>query len=201
MMKDKGRKLVKRLIAIGSALTLLAACTQEGEPAPTDEPSPLVEDPVEEQVSILRPDVEAELEELEAEELEPLDVTIGFPEGGVELDAAAIAALESVLASEQIALGGPIILGGHSDSTGSDTINERAAEARGLTVAGWLIEQGVDSSRIDVIVFGEQNPVQPNALPDGAPNEEGRAANRRVVITVPLPIEDNPIPALSEPGD
>ncbi|MEL7217243.1 MAG: OmpA family protein, partial [Pseudomonadota bacterium] len=65
-----------------------------------------------------------------------------------------------------------------------------------LVVAEWLIGKGVNQERIDVIVFGEQNPAEPNALPDGSPNEAGRAANRRVeVLIVP------PVPADAEKAD
>ena len=42
----------------------------------------------------------------------------------------------------------------------------------------------VEEERIEIVAFGEQNPVEPNALPDGSPNEEGRAANRRVEVTI-----------------
>ncbi len=157
-------------------------------PNPDAEPS--------EAVSILRPDIEQP--EPPKRRLEALNAAIGFPNGGAELDEAAGAQLQDIAASEQIALGGPIVLRGHSDAGGSDAANERASQARALSVAEWLIAQGIDSDRIDVIVFGEQNPVQPNALPDGSPNEEGRAANRRVEISIVPPAQDA---GSAEPGD
>lgn len=48
----------------------------------------------------------------------------------------------------------------------------------------FLVENGVEEERIEIVAFGEQNPVEPNALSDGSPNEEGRAANRRVEVTI-----------------
>ena len=63
---------------------------------------------------------------------------------------------------------------------GSEMCIRDSAEA----VRDWLVENGVEASRISVIAFGEQNPAAPNALPDGSPNEEGRLANRRVEIEV-----------------
>ena len=48
----------------------------------------------------------------------------------------------------------------------------------------WLVDSGVDEARISLIAFGEQNPVAPNARPDGSPDPVGRAANRRVEIEV-----------------
>ncbi len=169
-----------------SALLALAACNQNPEDGTRD--TPLEDSPEAEEtgaVSILRPEVAPP--SAQAETLPVLQATIGFPDGSDELDADAVAELEKVLASPQIKFDGPIILRAHTDSAGTDTANEDASETRGLAVAGWLIAQGVDEDRIDVIVFGEQNPVKPNALPDGSPNEPGRKANRRVEIEVQVP--------------
>lgn len=172
-------------------LTLIAAlgaCAQTDAPpedtAPTAnvaaEPTPEAS----ETISILRTEIE-QPDEPETE-LEPLELTIGFPAGGAALDTAAVAQVQAALASEQIARGGPIILRGHSDAGGNDAANLRASRARAETVRDWLVENGISADRIEVIAFGEQNPVEPNALPDGTPNEAGRAANRRVEIEVPM---------------
>jgi len=178
-----------KAIAVLAGLALLAGCNpqrsedQANSDPVTEAPSP------EAPVSILRPDVEQP--DLPPPPLEPLTAVIGFPDGGAELDADALAALELVLASEQLATGAPLVLRAHSDSGGTDEANADASQARGLAVADWLIGKGIDQERIDVIVFGEQNPAEPNALPDGAPNEAGRAANRRVeVLIVPPAAED-----------
>lgn len=169
-------------------IAALGACAQTDEPpedtAPTvnveAEPTPEAS----ETISILRTDIE-QPDEPEPE-LEPLELTIGFPAGGTALDTAAVAQVQAALASEQIALGGPIILRGHSDAGGNDAANLRASRARAETVRDWLVENGIAADRIEIIAFGEQNPVEPNALPDGSPNAEGRAANRRVEIEVPM---------------
>jgi len=139
--------------------------------------------------SILRPDIEVieteNIVPLAPEPLEPLEVTIGFPEGGSQLDEEAREALEGAVGSEQMQAGGMIVLRGHSDAGGSDAANMRVSRARARRVQEWLVENGgVDRERIEVIAFGEQNPVRPNALPDGTPNEEGRARNRRVEMIV-----------------
>ena len=181
-----------RIIAALALTGALAAC----EVKPDDDAGAVVdpanatpEPEASEAVSILQPDVEAEQAAATGTVPEPLNATIGFPEGGSGLDDAAIQGLREVLASGQIALGGPIVLRSHSDASGSDAVNARASQARGLAVAEWLIEQGINADRIDVIVFGEQNPVEPNALPDGSPNEEGRAANRRVELLIIPPAQ------------
>lgn len=174
-------------------LGALSACQANNDNEDAGETQTAPESPLEgaqptAPVSILRADIDGP--PLPAAPVSSFELTVGFPDGGAELDDDALAALEQIANSEQIALGGPIVLGAHSDSDGSDSANERAAEARGLAVAGWLIERGVDEDRIDVIVFGEQNPAEPNALPDGSPNEEGRALNRRVEVLVVVPDAD-----------
>jgi OOP family OmpA-OmpF porin len=90
-----------------------------------------------------------------------------------------------------VAAGGPIILRGHSDAGGNDAVNMRVSVERAEAVRDWLIEMGVAEDRIEVIGFGEQNPIAPNALPDGSPNEEGRALNRRVDVSVLLPTAED----------
>ncbi|WP_390584242.1 OmpA family protein [Erythrobacter sp. MTPC3] len=134
-------------------------------------------------VSIIRPDVEQP--ETPEEPLKELRLTVSFPDGGSDLDDAAISTLQELLASEQAALGLPITLRAHSDAGGRDEVNMRASRSRGDSVAAWLVENGIAEDRLEIIAFGEQNPVEPNALPDGEPNEAGRAANRRVEIYVP----------------
>jgi len=174
------------ILASLTALSLgLSACS----PAPNDPKgdaqagAALAPDETE-SISILRPEIEPPAPEPTKAQLEPLMVTIGFPDGGSALDADAIEALETVIGSEQMELGLPIILGAHSDSAGTDKANLDASEKRGLAVAKWLVDQGVEADRITVIAFGEQNPVAPNAQRDGAPSEEGRATNRRVEIEI-----------------
>ncbi|MEP0392939.1 MAG: OmpA family protein [Erythrobacter sp.] len=164
---------------------ILAGCGSPNEAPETSVEAPAVgEIPDEEPVSILRPDVEAETKIDDEKPAESFMATIGFPDGGAELDADALATLEQVIGSEQFASSAAIVLRTHSDSAGSDAVNERASQARGLAVAEWLIAAGAEPRRIDVIVFGEQNPAESNALPDGSPNEDGRAANRRVEVEI-----------------
>ena len=185
-------------------LTVSGCAQQTGEQADeleTQSPDQKEIEESAEQVSILRPDVEAETVAANADAAEGLAATVGFPDGGRELDAGAIAQLDKVKASAPFTGNGAIILGAHSDSAGSDAVNERAAEARGLVVAEWLIAAGADPRRIDVIVFGEQNPAEPNALPDGSPNEAGRALNRRVEIEILASASEEPEAPESKPGD
>lgn len=127
-------------------------------------------------------------------QLAPLDARISFSDGGPELSESATAELASILRSQQIAKGGPIELRAHSDSVGSDEATLRISRQRGEAVRNYLVANGVDPERITIIAFGEQNPLQPNALPDGTPNEPGRAANRRVDLLVALPTSGEAVP-------
>lgn len=173
-------KTITAMIATGTLA--LAACNNDA-PAPDPTPTPTGgETPV----SILRPDVE---QPPQVDEMMKLETRISFADGGSELSEEALAELATVRQSPQLAEGGPIELRGHSDAGGSDDANMRASTARAEAVKDWLVEMGVAEDRITIIAFGEQNPVEPNALPDGTPNEKGRAANRRVDVTVRLPVK------------
>lgn len=177
---------VRPLTGLGAALALataLAACGSDAERAPAPEPSS-TETGV--QNSIIRDDL-ADTEPLPPPPLAPLDGRIGFPEGGADLSESATADLDTLLQSPQMEAGGPIVLRAHSDAGGPGEANQRASQARGEAVRDYLVEGGVAEDRITIIAFGEQNPIAPNANPDGTPNERGRAANRRVEVHIALP--------------
>ncbi|KLE32215.1 hypothetical protein AAW01_08875 [Aurantiacibacter gangjinensis] len=120
------------------------------------------------------------------EPAEPVEITLSFPDGP-EISQAAERRLIGLLQEDAMDEDWPVILAGHTDSGGNDAANLRASRSRAEAVAAWLVERGVDNDRIEVIAFGEQNPLAPNALPDGTPNEEGRRQNRRVEITIAPP--------------
>lgn len=67
---------------------------------------------------------------------------------------------------------------GHTDSTGSDAYNQSLSERRSASVSTYLQGQGVAPQRLITVGMGEARPVADNATP------EGRAANRRVEITM-----------------
>ena len=172
----------------GLALAALSACEVRDPNAVDTEPTPeptasATPPPV---TSIIRDDIE-ESEPMIEVPADPVEVVIPFADSGSELSEDAERLLVSVLESEAINEDWPIVLGGHTDTGGNDRANLRASRARAEEVAAWLVERGVDDNRIEVIAFGEQNPVAPNALPDGEPNEEGRAQNRRVEISIAPP--------------
>ena len=193
------RKLMT-VAGIAAASITLAACDvrrageNEAEPAEEEIPVPEPSDSVTATPtgSILREDNEGGV----APEpmVEPISITIPFPEGSA-IGETAERRLNALLAAEALDEDWPVILSGHTDAGGNDQANLRSSRALAEAVAAWLVEHDVDDARIEVIAFGEQNPVEPNALPDGTPNEAGRRANRRVEIHVapsPEP-EDTPV--------
>lgn len=188
---------IGRFIIALTVLASLSACeantgngTDNPGETPTDTEATASPTPgSEETVSILRADIEQP--EIPTPPLGPLNITIGFPEGGSALDAAGLLELQKIIISEQIEQGSPVVLRGHSDAEGSDEVNLRASRTRAERVQKWLVENGIAKDRIEIIAFGEQNPIAPNALPDGAPNEEGRALNRRVEVEI-IPPEEAP---------
>lgn len=132
---------------------------------------------------------------------EPLRQIVPFGGGGTDLSERAERILAGILESDAIDENWPIVLRGHTDSAGNDRANLRASRARAEAVAAWLVDRGVDDERIEVIAMGEQNPVAPNALPDGSPNEQGRARNRRVEVVIAPPEAENATGDAAEGGE
>jgi outer membrane protein OmpA-like peptidoglycan-associated protein len=67
---------------------------------------------------------------------------------------------------------------GHTDSTGSDAINDPLSVARANSTRDYLVTRGVAASRIATAGRGEREPVASNDT------EAGRAQNRRVEIFI-----------------
>jgi outer membrane protein OmpA-like peptidoglycan-associated protein len=67
---------------------------------------------------------------------------------------------------------------GHTDSVGSDALNQSLSERRAETVRGYLVQQGVPTGSVTAVGFGKTRPVASN---DSA---EGRQLNRRVELVV-----------------
>ncbi len=67
-------------------------------------------------------------------------------------------------------------LEGHTDSTGSEVSNQKLSEERAAAVKNFLIENGIDASRLSSKGFGESMPVDSNKT------SKGKANNRRVEV-------------------
>ncbi|AJR03048.1 OmpA family protein [Siansivirga zeaxanthinifaciens] len=67
---------------------------------------------------------------------------------------------------------------GHTDSVGSETLNQRLSDARANSVKEYLIENGIDAFRLSALGYGESKPIDTNKT------SKGRANNRRVEINL-----------------
>lgn len=114
----------------------------------------------------------------------PFSATIGFPDGGADIDDAARRTIDGILADPVTATGGAIVLHGSSDSHGSDAQNKAMSRRRAQAVARYLERHGIAKDRVSVIALGEGRPVAPNLNLDGSDNPAGRAKNRRVDVIV-----------------
>ena len=65
---------------------------------------------------------------------------------------------------------------GHTDSVGSNSLNQKLADARANAVMDYLINNGVSAARLNAKGYGEESPIESNNT------RAGRAANRRVEV-------------------
>jgi outer membrane protein OmpA-like peptidoglycan-associated protein len=70
---------------------------------------------------------------------------------------------------------------GHTDSVGSESLNQKLSEERAYSVMNYLIENGVASNRLKAAGYGESRPIADNKT------SSGRKTNRRVEINLVRP--------------
>ncbi len=68
-----------------------------------------------------------------------------------------------------------LIIEGHTDNIGSDGYNKVLSQKRANSLKSYLVNAGIDSSRLKAVGYGESSPVASNE------DEEGRSQNRRVM--------------------
>jgi outer membrane protein OmpA-like peptidoglycan-associated protein/tetratricopeptide (TPR) repeat protein len=71
-----------------------------------------------------------------------------------------------------------IEISGHTDKTGSEPLNFKLSEARAKAVVDYLVQKGVDGSRMEFKGYGSLQPVSDNST------SQGRAKNRRVEFKI-----------------
>ncbi len=74
--------------------------------------------------------------------------------------------------------GASIAVTGYTDNTGSITTNTRLGQERADFTKKYLTENGIDANKINTSSKGPESPIADNAT------AEGRAKNRRVVVTI-----------------
>ena len=67
---------------------------------------------------------------------------------------------------------------GHTDSVGSEKLNQSLSESRALSVKEFLVDKGIEEFRLSAVGYGESKPMATNNT------RAGRAQNRRVEINL-----------------
>jgi outer membrane protein OmpA-like peptidoglycan-associated protein len=74
---------------------------------------------------------------------------------------------------------------GHTDSKGSNAVNQPLSEHRAVAVESWLVEkEAMRDVRFSTKGYGATKPIAPNTKTDGSDDPAGRALNRRVEIVL-----------------
>jgi len=71
----------------------------------------------------------------------------------------------------------------YTDSKGSDAYNQNLSQERAQSVVDYLVQNGVERSRMQAKGMGNADPVAPNQV-NGKDNPEGRQQNRRTTFRI-----------------
>ncbi len=110
------------------------------------------------------------------EKLNSYAKTILFTSGKASFQKATFPVLQSITAILKEYPDANFTIGGHTDSVGSETLNQRLSDTRANAVMGYLVENGISAARLKAIGFGESNPIDSNKT------SKGRRNNRRVEV-------------------
>lgn len=107
-----------------------------------------------------------------------LSGSVLFASGQSSLLANARPKLDEVAQALQKSEGDTFVVEGHTDSRGSESLNQELSYRRAQTVRDYLVERGIPADRIRAVGHGKSRPVADNGT------AEGRANNRRVEIVI-----------------
>jgi outer membrane protein OmpA-like peptidoglycan-associated protein len=102
--------------------------------------------------------------------------TILFNSGKSSFQAQTFPVLQSITAILKEYPSANFSIEGHTDSDGKDAANQKLSEDRAAAVKNYLVENGISSSRLSSIGFGESKPIDTNKT------KAGKANNRRVEV-------------------
>ena len=102
-----------------------------------------------------------------------------FPSGGSEIGTDNFALMNKIIQAVKTFPESHVEIAGHTDSTGSASVNRNLSRARAANVARFLVEVGgIPASQVTATGYGEERPVASNET------AAGRAANRRVEVLI-----------------
>ncbi len=102
------------------------------------------------------------------------DGGIQFSTNSAEIDAASYVTLDKVVEAIKACGDLDIEIAGHTDSSGSDAVNQRISDARAASVKTYLVGKGVSADRLTSVGYGETKPLVANT------SRANRAKNRRI---------------------
>ncbi|MCL4158686.1 UNVERIFIED_CONTAM: hypothetical protein GTU68_052706 [Idotea baltica] len=104
--------------------------------------------------------------------------TILFDTGKATIKAQSAAVLADIVGILKEYSTAKFTVEGHTDSVGSETLNQRLSDSRANSVKEYLVQNGIDAFRLSALGYGESNPIDSNKT------RAGRANNRRVEINL-----------------
>ena len=101
-----------------------------------------------------------------------------FASNQAELSEEGIAQLEAAIGILDANPTAVVVIRGYTDNEGDPAANLELSQQRADAVLVFLIEGGIDASRLSAVGFGEADPIADNAT------EGGRTLNRRIVFVI-----------------
>jgi OmpA-OmpF porin, OOP family len=117
-----------------------------------------------------------EISEEQINKLNAYAKTILFNSGKATFKQETYAVLQSITAILKEYPTSRFSIEGHTDSDGSDALNQKLSQDRAAAVVGYLTENGIAASRLSSAGFGESKPIDTNKT------AKGKANNRRVEV-------------------
>lgn len=182
-------------LLVAAAAAGASACSQNPEPAPPP-PAPTVDSAAiraredsarmarerEEAERRAREDAERRAREAEAarvgltSELTSM-IHFDYDRADVRPDDAAILDRKAAILNANPTV--RLRISGHADERGSDEYNLALGNRRAAAAKRYLNGRGIDDSRMDIVSFGEERPIQPGS------DESAWAQNRRAEFEIP----------------
>lgn len=103
---------------------------------------------------------------------------VQFRKSKTSLQNSAFAVIDGVIQILARCPSAKVQIGGYTDSRGDADLNMRLSRERAETVRDYLVEQGINTARLDARGFGPQRPIASNNT------AAGRALNRRIEFRV-----------------
>lgn len=103
-----------------------------------------------------------------------VDGNVVFESGSATIAPSSYVALDRMVALMTTDSTLNLVINGHTDNTGNPSLNKVVSLGRAKSAKDYLINKGIDSSRISAVGYGQNKPKASNNT------EEGRMANRRV---------------------